>query len=436
MKTQTLDDPSPVAAALVDHLYVVIVAGEPRPGRRWALDGVDRIEVGRGAALEARRQGSVLRVDCPDGWMSSQHVRFEREGGHWVVCDAGSRNGLTIDGARVDARAGRTILERDHVIEAGRSFFMLRTGEPAAAEPRAGDLLATLDPSLAMQLDQLRRIAASTVPVVIGGPTGSGKERIARAIHAGSGRTGAYVPVNCGALPAGLVESELFGHRRGAFSGAVTDHVGLVAASDGGTLFLDEIGDLPVPAQAALLRVLEEHEVRPVGATAGVRVDLRVVAATHRDLDDMVERRTFREDLLARLAGFELELPPLAERRVDLGLVLAEIAPPAARLTAPAARALFAYDWPRNLRELVQAIDRAVALAGTAELGPEHLPPEITAASWPARAATEDRRRDELVALLVKHRGNVSRIASELGHVRQQVQRWLKRYGLDPARYR
>jgi len=271
---------------------------------------------------------------------------------------------------------------------------------------------------------------------VIGGPTGTGKERVAQQIHAFSKRSGTFVPVNCGALPAGLVESELFGHKKGAFSGAIADAPGLVAASSGGTLFLDEIGDLPPPAQAALLRVLEEHEVRAVGSTATTAVDLRVVAATHRDLDEMVDEEKFREDLLARLAGFEVALPPLAERRVDLGVMLGEIIPDA-QLAAAAVRALFAYAWPRNIRELVRAVERAAALAGGGEITASHLPDEIAAAKFAAPAPpVADARRDELVALLEKHHGNVSKVAAELGRVRQQVQRWIKRYAIDPERYR
>jgi DNA-binding NtrC family response regulator len=256
-------------------------------------------------------------------------------------------------------------------------------------------------------------------------------------VHEASRRTGAFVAVNCAALPAGLVESELFGHKRGAFSGAIADAPGLVLASTGGTLFLDEIGDLPPPAQAALLRVLEEHEVRAVGATTPSAVDLRVVAATHRDLDALVEDTQFREDLVARLAGFELELPALVDRRVDLGLMLTEILPPTAQLAAATARALFAYAWPRNVRELARALERAVALAGAAELAPAHLPDEVATARFEIPAMPEaDTRRDELVVLLEKHRGNVSKVAGELGKLRQQVQRWLKRYGLDAARYK
>jgi DNA-binding NtrC family response regulator len=445
MKTLTQhEDDAAAAPVLTDHLYLAVGAGAPG-GARWSLDGVDTIEIGRGARRAATRTGTTMRVDCPDPWMSSRHLRFEREVAHWVAIDAGSRNGILVDGVKT-SRA--VVLDHD-VIEAGRTFFVVRAHEPAgardlelitsAADPN--DRLVTLDPVLARAFDELLRVAASNVPVLVGGPTGAGKERVARAVHAASGRRGPLVPVNCGALPAGLVESELFGHKKGAFSGAVADHAGLVQASSGGTLLLDEIGDLPPPAQAALLRVLEEREVRAVGATAATPVDLRVVAASHRDLDVMIADGRFREDLFARLAGFELALPPLAERKVDLGLVLGALVPPGTVLAAAAVRALFAYAWPRNVRELARVIERAVALAGGGEVAPAHLPDEIAQAAWPARPAARDSgegddRRAELVRLLEKHRGNVSKIAAEMGRVRQQVQRWLKRYGLDPERYR
>ena len=423
---------------LVDHLYLVVTAGKPLPGARWSLIGIDRVEVGRAAEREVVRTGTTMRIGVPDPWMSTAHLRFERERAHWVAVDAGSRNGILVNATKQD----RAVVLAHDVIEAGRSFFMLRTGAPmleAALEPtiqRAG-ALAPLAPELARAFAELARIAASDLPVLIGGPTGTGKERIAAAVHAQSRRKGAFVPVNCAALPAGLVESELFGHKKGAFSGAVADAPGLVATSSGGTLFLDEIGDLPAAAQAALLRVLEEHEVRAVGATAASPVDLRVVAATHRDLDALVEDERFRDDLVARLSGFELELPALADRRVDLGLMLSEILPPTAQLAAAAARALFAYSWPRNVRELVRALERAAALAGGGELLAQHLPEEVATARFEAPPVRErDARHDELVALLQKHRGNVSQVAAELGKVRQQVQRWLKRYGLDPSRFK
>ena len=440
MNTRTLTiDETAAGAPRVDHLYLALTAGKPIGGARWSLANIDKVEIGRGTSRSVRREGRTLRVDVPDPWMSSAHLRFERERAHWLAVDAGSRNGILVNGTKQDRAA---VMDHD-VVEAGRSFFVLKQGEVAAepsvdVTPKAPGALVTLDPALAFAFDELRRIAPSGIPVLIGGPTGAGKERVARTLHEASRRGGNFVPVNCGALPAGLVESELFGHKRGAFSGAVADQPGLVVTSSGGTLFLDEIGDLPAPAQAALLRVLEEHEVRAVGATAPVSVDLRVVAATHRDLDTLVDEGNFREDLIARLAGFEIEVPPLAERRVDLGIMLTEIVPSTAQLAAATARALFAYSWPRNARELVRTLERAVALAGTnGELAVSHLPDEIGSARFSTPAApAADARRDELAALLEKHHGNVSKVAAELGRVRQQVQRWLKRYGLDPERYR
>jgi DNA-binding NtrC family response regulator len=438
-RTLPLDDGDVPPAPTTDHLYVVLDAARPGRGTRHMLAGIDEVVIGRGAPAGAVRTGATLRIDCDDKWMSSVHARLVRERGHWAVIDPGSRNGIAINGVRVP-RA--TVLDGD-VLEAGRTYAILREDEPAglvelAASTEPGEAaLVTLDPVLAARFAELASIAASTVPVVITGPTGAGKERVARAVHTGSGRKGAFVPVNCAALPAGLIESELFGHRKGAFSGAVEHHTGLVAAADGGTLFLDEIADLPPPAQAALLRVLEEHEVRAVGATSSVAVDLRVVVATHADLDERVAAGEFRDDLLARLAGFELELPPLAGRRVDLGLMLGEILPAGTAIAPAAARALFAYAWPRNARELVRVIERAVALAGGAELGVAHLPDDVANARPTARTVTDDDgRRAELVALLEKHKGNVSHVAAELGRVRSQVQRWLKKYQLDPARYR
>jgi DNA-binding NtrC family response regulator len=437
-RTLSIDESSLAEPRRTDHVYLALSGGKPIGGARYALDGIDRIDIGRGTARAVKRDGKTLKIEVPDPWMSSAHLRFERERAHWLAVDAGSRNGILVNGAKQE----RTVVAAHDIVEAGRSFFLLRTSEPAAERdldvvPKVAGTLATLDPTLAAAFAELRTIATSRIPVLIGGPTGAGKERVARTLHSASGRHGAFVPVNCGALPSGLVESELFGHKKGAFSGAVTDQPGLVLASNNGTLFLDEIGDLPAPAQAALLRVLEEREVRAVGATTSTTVDLRVVAATHRDLEDLVEGGAFRDDLIARLAGFEIEMPPLAERRVDLGVMLAELAPASTQLAANAARALFAYAWPRNARELVRAIERATQLAGIGEVTLQHLPDDVAGARFTAPAApVADARRDELQALLEKHKGNVSKVAAELGRVRQQVQRWLKRYGLDPERYR
>jgi DNA-binding NtrC family response regulator len=264
------------------------------------------------------------------------------------------------------------------------------------------------------------------------------------------------VAVNCGALPQGLVEAELFGHRKGAYTGASEDRPGLVRSSDRGTLLLDEIGDLPIPAQATLLRVLQEEEVNPVGSGGyhPMKVDLRVIAATHRDLEKLSQTEKFRADLLARLCGIALHLPALRDRREDLGLFVATLLRRHAAdraedisFTAEAARALLLHAWPRNVRELEKCLASAVVLAGTQRIDLEHLPPEVQGASRgqaaPAPAVdpgppvdVQNRKLyDELVTQLRAHHGNVTKTAEAMGTARNQVQRWMRRWDLDPASF-
>ena len=292
-------------------------------------------------------------------------------------------------------------------------------------------------PALAGEYDRLAKIARSTAPVIVGGETGTGKEIVARAIHVASGRPGPFVGINCAALPAGLIESELFGHRRGAFSGAVADHDGAIRAADTGTLLLDELGELSPSAQAALLRVLQEHEVTPVGATSPIAVDLRIVVASHRDLAAMAAADTLRSDLYARCAGYTCTLPPLADRREDLGLAIAAALKRHARrdgtrLTIEAALRMFHDPWPLNLRAVDHAVERALALAGDQPIAVEHLP-EL--AGPDARPVSDDELRQQLIGLLRTHRGNVSGVARELGKARMQIQRWLRRFALDPRAF-
>ncbi|WP_159396567.1 sigma 54-interacting transcriptional regulator [Sorangium cellulosum] len=301
-------------------------------------------------------------------------------------------------------------------------------------------------------------VARSAIPVLLQGETGTGKEVMARAIHALSGRAGELVAVNCGALPRELVEGELFGYRKGAFSGATEDRPGLVRSADRGTLFLDEIGDLPAPAQAALLRVLQEQEVRPVGATRPVHVDLRVIAATHRPLQRLAAAGEFRADLLARLSGYTIALPPLRDRREDLGLLLGALLERAAperaahlQIDAGAARAMLRYRWPANVRELAQCATTAVVLAQRGTIEPGHLPEAVARAAEGEGEGGGDQeegaaegdlrpedgaRRQELVALLGQHRGNITAVARAMGKARMQIQRWLKRYRIDPEQFR
>ena len=433
----------------VSYLFLALEAGRPvTSSARFALGDVDVVEIGRGGSRRALRTGGVggrtLRIEIPDAWMSQTHARVIRRGSEHTFSDAGSRNGSLLNDAAVDS----AVLRDGDRLEIGGTFFVFRTPLPELGEPdvvsldpdRAGipRLSRTVVPALAARVQELARIADSDVSVVVHGPSGTGKEIVARSVHELSGRRGAFVAVNCGALPAGLVESELFGYRRGAFSGATADKLGLIPAADGGTLFLDEIGDLPAAVQPALLRALQERAVRPVGATEPVPVDFRLVSATHRDLDAMVRTGRFREDLWARLSGFTLELPPLRARREDLETLIADLGQRVAggrglTLTAEAARALLAHDWPRNIRELERSLGAAVALAGDGEIDLVHLPGMGASEPGPApEADDDDPRREQLVEALRAHHGNVSAAARALGRPRSQIQRWMRRWGLRP----
>lgn len=232
--------------------------------------------------------------------------------------------------------------------------------------------------------DTLERVAAADVSLLIGGETGTGKGLFARVVHAESRRAGGpFVEVNCAALPESLLESELFGHEKGAFTGAARTRRGLFAQADGGTLFLDEIGDVPPSIQVKLLHVLEEGKVRPVGSDQASRVDVRVVAATHRNLRQAVRTGGFREDLFYRLDVVALQLPPLRQRREDIPFLTEHFLreqrsrhpqSPVQRFSPEAMRALIAYDWPGNVRELAHVVERALVLSRRAEVQPDELP--------------------------------------------------------------
>jgi transcriptional regulator with PAS, ATPase and Fis domain len=292
------------------------------------------------------------------------------------------------------------------------------------------------------------------VPILLTGPTGTGKEVFAAFLHARSRRADRpLVTVNCGALPATLLESTLFGHKKGAFTGAVRDEPGLFAAADGGTLFLDEIGDMEPSLQVALLRALESGEVRPVGASQTVKVDVRIVSATHQPLERKAKEGTFREDLYWRIRGIEIALPPLMDRAGDLAL-LAQHFLNQARALVPGAgpttlspgvlRRLESYEWPGNLRELRHEMQRALVMAaGRAQIEEEDLSPTIGGAARkePARAAGENRsvpletaiadlERREIAAALAASNGNRSQAAQTLGLSRQGLLNKMARYGI------
>lgn len=422
---------------------------------RFRLTGVHRVDLGRGAERCHERidDAGVLRIHVPDRWMSSRHAHVRNSFGRWILEDAGSKNGSHVNGETVSRRE----LHDGDLIELGHTLFIFRSqvvrdDGPAdvdlAAGPPPEPGLTTLVPELERELAKLVRLARSEVPVLLLGESGTGKEVLAHAFHRRSARAGELVAVNCGAIPETLVESELFGHKKGAFSGAVADSAGLVRAADGGTLFLDEIADLPPPSQAALLRVLQEREVRPVGGTRSVPVDIRLVSATHRDLPALVEAGAFRQDLYARISGFRIRVPRLAERRADLGLLigtllsrLAPDAPP--EIDVDVARCFFSYDWPRNIRELETTLRAALVLSSGGRIVLDHLPEDLRADlvlqphdDAPPLSDDDLARRDELVALLRAHAGNISAVSRAVGKDRKQVHRWLKRFGLHPDEFR
>ncbi len=453
--------------------------------------------------LTIGRDPSAL-ICVPEQAVSRQHARIVQNGNRWVLQDLGSRNGTMVDGQYIT----EVELEQGHEIRVGDAIFkFLETGADKYVAYRidgkvAGERRAKLMTELVggAQMDQIaaevERIAPTELSSVVLGETGTGKEVVARGIHRLSGRKGSLQAINCAAIPHNLLESELFGYRRGAFSGADRDKPGLIKLADGGTLFLDEIGDMPLDAQAKLLRVLQSREVFPLGATTPERVDIRVVCATHRDLYQYVKEGKFRGDLLARLNEHAVRLPPLRERKEDIYQLAkafaARFGRPDVTFTFSFLVALLHYDWPFNVRELESCIKRGVALTDGTHLDTVHLPDAITEhmkgygdrqrvqhpsvlpppamivppayafvpppAPAPGEHATMPpaqpyvapdggplppspiRRgpptEDELRALLERHRGNVAAVGRELGKERMQIHRWLKRYNIDLSQYR
>jgi len=451
-------DPAERRGAAVDVLYIACHGSEPmRPPSRHVIADVDVVSFGRGAPSLSREHTDGLRqlvIRWPDPLMSSRHGRLVRARGTWMIDDPDSKNAVVVGGVRT--RSSKVLTGQ--LISIGNTILFLAREdrrEPldidASALPAPRRELATFDAWFGSDLDRMARLATEPVPMLVLGETGTGKEVVARAVHELSGRSGPFVAVNCAAIAATLLEAELFGHRRAAFSGAVADRLGHIRSSDRGTLFLDEIAELSPQAQAALLRVLQEREVVPIGDTMPIAVDLRVVAATNGDLAALVAAGKFRDDLYARIAGFTLTLPPLRARRADLGLLISALLrrrpqPHRVKLTWQAASQLFRYTWPRNIRELERVLETAVALAGSEPITIDHLPAAVRAAAEPPSvvapmpgaadepaepAAPEDRElKHQLEALLRAHGDNVAEVARALGKDRTQIYRWMRRFGL------
>jgi two-component system response regulator AtoC len=326
-----------------------------------------------------------------------------------------------------------------------------RRDETQAELPAAGGGLGEVvgrSPAMVEVYKTIARVAAGRSTVLILGESGTGKELIARAVHRHSARSKrSFVAVDCASLTETLLESELFGHVRGSFTGAVSDTPGLFSEASGGTIFLDEIGDITTALQAKLLRVLQEHQVRPVGGTEWRPVDVRVVAATNRELAGAVADGRFREDLYYRLKVVTITVPPLRERREDIPLLVDHLARRAAAqcgkriggVSESALAMLTAYHWPGNIRELAHVLERGVALAQHDVLGPEDLPAELherapvaAEAVMAGRPTLAELKRRYIQRVLVESGGNVSRAAAVLGVDRRSLYRMLQRYGMAP----
>lgn len=417
----------------------------------------------------------------PEAAVSRTHARIRLEQNRWVLTDLGARNGTLVNGEFIQ----EAVLEHLDEVRIGDAIFKFvesdainyaryridgtingaSVDETVVRRARMGEIAG------GFQIDRIvksiEKIAKNPVSVILQGESGTGKEVFAGWIHQISGRKGAFRAVNCAAIPQPLLESELFGYKRGAFSGADRDKPGLIRAADHGTLLLDEIGDMPLEAQAKLLRVLQSKEFVPLGATSLEHADVRFICATHCDLAQLQADRKFRGDLYARLNEYSVRLPPLRERKEDIyalcQALLSRHGRPSLELSFAFMTALLHYDFPFNIRELEAYIKRAVALAEGSVLDTAHLPdeikehmksygrkpgamggecgespkaPPVMASPAQPRVFPEQPSESELRALLEQHNGNVAAVGRVFGKARMQVHRWMKQYGIDVAQYR
>jgi len=431
------------AAAAVRRRTLLVMLGDEVVARPLPASG--RISIGRG-------RGCDVQIDHPS--ISRTHCVLTLSDAGLTLSDAGSANGTRLRGHRLTVNTP-TPLAINETIEVGDATLAVQqthaggavAGAAALAEAsgpvQAAGAPLVLDPVMERVYGLAGRVARGTIGVLLVGETGAGKELLAEHVHRSSPRAaGPLIRVNCAALTDSLIESELFGHEKGAFTGALRERAGLIEAADGGTVFLDEIGEVSLSVQSKLLRVLEERRVLRVGATAPRTVDVRFVAATNRDLEAEVEAGRFRRDLYFRLAGAVLALPPLRERPLEIEALARRFAveaasrlgQPAPELADAALAALRAHPWPGNVRELRNAIERAVLLVEGSTVELRHLP--FTAAvPAPARIANlaqdlAEIERERILAGLAACGGNQTRAAEALGIPRRTLIKRLIDYGV------
>jgi transcriptional regulator with PAS, ATPase and Fis domain len=417
--------------------HAVLLTSSFGSRREVRLPSEGSLTIGRGSAAS----GASF---FDDRLLSREHLRITRTGRGYEIEDLGSTNGTFLDGPRLERP---THLSSGALVLFGNQVAVFRLVADAELTALAQDaatpfgLVSTSSPALALIYARLRKLARTEGELLLVGETGVGKEVCARAIHRVSGRTGRFVAINCTALPASLVESELFGHLAGAHSTARAAKPGLVEAADGGTLLLDEIGDMAPELQTKIFRFLQDRTFSPLGSTKPRRVDVRVIAATTRQA---VGAGALGGDLVARLGAEPLVIPPLRKRPEEILSLVAHFAEGTLREIEPAAvRALCLYGWPLNVRELEKTIAHALALTAGVRLRLEHLPAAIRGALQRG-APMEVRRRDprpapdanELEQLLKQHDGNVASVARALDRKWNVVWRWVVKYKLRPEKFR
>jgi pSer/pThr/pTyr-binding forkhead associated (FHA) protein len=431
-------------------LYLVLEADRPLVGgARFGLDDLDEVLVGRNEPSAGRQsERSIvggkrrLTVRTSGSFLSKEHAAFRRTARGWEIEDLRSKNGVTVNGSTIQAP---TLLRLGDLVSLGRLFFIIDSDvieavEDLSAEDVGAELAGflTLIPGLGRRLKRLRQEAPRATAITLIGETGTGKEILAKAIHAASGRTGPYIGVNCGAIPRDLIQSELFGHLKGAFSGATDNRAGYLRDAHQGTLLLDEIVAAPEEVQVALLRAMQERAVTPIGGTRPQQVDVRFIAAAQKPLAEVVASGRFRADLRARIEAFRFELPPLRERTEDIGtfvasalrtLGLTEKDKP--RLSPQAAVRLLRYDWPHNIRELAQAVHVAWGSALDGEIGEEDLPKPRA-----EEQAPQPRLKEQIVAHLKATRGNVAEAARRMGRSRFYMYEQIRKLDIKPESFR
>jgi two-component system response regulator HydG len=439
-------------------LMAKVLHGDARV--RTAGSGSDALRVVESEPVEVVL--SDLQMPGMDGLELLKKCKERRPGIEFVLMTAYATVPTAVEALRLGAY---DYLTKPFEPEEARAVVLRAIGRAAASLPGSGEAsrssevlpgMLARSASMAELGSLVRRVAESDVTVLLLGETGTGKERVAHAIHQLSPRsTGRFVPINCAALPAELLESELFGHVKGSFTGAASDRAGLFEEADGGTLFLDEIAEMRFSLQAKLTRALEERAIRRIGESRERAVDARVVAATHRDVEAMVADESFREDLWYRLNVAAVKVPPLRERKEDVELLAAhflrERAPRRGRriigFTSAAATALEGFDWPGNVRQLRAAVERACVVSAGERIDVGDLPPEISGAppredklakladlSWSeaVEAGRDATARSYLEEVLRRHQGRVSEAAAHAGVERESFYRLLRRYNLTP----